>query len=91
MILHDDNKIKKTSREVFMSCYFRHMKDIFETLNIEITSNNKKTIDQAIHNIVGIAYKDCSATWKKVKEIIRSDDADKKNAFVSHIKKELGI
>ncbi len=74
-----------------MSCYFRHMKEVFESIGIEINAENKKDIDKAIHEIVGIEYKDCSHTWKKVKEIIKGDDADKKNEFVLNIKKELKI
>jgi hypothetical protein len=74
-----------------MSCYFRHMKDVFESIGIDINAENKKDIDKAIHKIVGTEYKDCSLTWKKVKEIIKGDDADKKNEFIFNMKKELNI
>ncbi len=72
-----------------MSCYFRHMKEFFEILHIDIDADNKKDIDQAIHKIVGIQYKDCSHVWEKVKEIIKGDDPDKKNEFIFNLKKEL--
>jgi hypothetical protein len=52
-----------------MSCYFRHMTDIFEEAGVSITPENKKDVDRKIHAIVGVEYKDCPATWRKVKEI----------------------
>ncbi|MBN1189235.1 MAG: hypothetical protein JXA46_05725 [Dehalococcoidales bacterium] len=51
-----------------MSCYFRHMNEIFAEAGIEITPANRKQIDQAIHRIVEVDYKDCPAAWKAVKQ-----------------------
>ena len=65
-----------------MSCYFRHMKDIFEEVGIEITPGNKKQIDQAIHRIVGTRYKECPVTWKKLKQEILNDE-QKRNDFIA--------
>ena len=73
-----------------MSCYFRHMKEIFSQAGIEITKDNKKDIDRAIHNIVDIDYKNCPDAWKKVKEIIKGDDEKKKAELVRRIKDEAG-
>jgi len=56
-----------------MSCYFRHIKDIFAEAGIEITPANKKKVDQIIHQMVGEEYKKCSKTWSKVKELIGVD------------------
>jgi hypothetical protein len=42
------------------------MKDVFSRAGIEVTKENKKALDRAIHSYVGIEYKDCSSTWKKV-------------------------
>ena len=53
-----------------MSCYFRHIKDILNKASIEVTSSNKKQLDRAIHDIVGVGYKDCPATWRKIREQI---------------------
>lgn len=58
-----------------MTCYFRHIQHIFKEAGIEITSENKRDIDKVIHNIVGIAYKNCSATWKLVKKELAEDEA----------------
>lgn len=51
-----------------MTCYFRHMKDIFSEIGIEPTKENKKDLDRKIHELLGVEYKNCSTTWKHVKE-----------------------
>ncbi|PVX26144.1 MAG: hypothetical protein CW691_02310 [Candidatus Bathyarchaeum sp.] len=68
-----------------MTCYFRHLNEIFKKAKITVTKENKKDIDKAIHSIVGIEYKNCSATWKEVKKII----AENETKFVSRLKEEL--
>ena len=50
-----------------MSCYFRHLKDIFDKAGIQVTSSNRKRLDQALHQIVGVEYKECPSAWKKLK------------------------
>jgi len=67
-----------------MSCYFRHMKTIMDEAGIEITLANKKQVDQAIHKAVGVGYKDCSATWKKIKQEILNDDI-KRQEFLKQL------
>lgn len=67
-----------------MSCYLRHIKDIVDEAGIVITPENKKQIDQAIHKAVGVAYKNCPATWKRIKEDIKGD-AEKRQALVKQL------
>ena len=50
-----------------MSCYFRHLKDVFAEAGIVVTPENKKELDQAFHHIVNVPYKECPVTWKKIK------------------------
>jgi len=57
-----------------MSCYFRHIKSILDAAGIEVTATNKKQIDHAIHQAVGVTYKDCPATWKRLKKQIISGE-----------------
>ena len=57
-----------------MSCYFRHIKDILDEAGIEVTPTNKKQIDHAINQVIGVTYKDCPATWKRLKKQIISDE-----------------
>jgi molecular chaperone GrpE (heat shock protein) len=68
-----------------MTCYFRHMKDVFDKAGVTVTKENKKDIDRAIHKIVGVDYKNCSATWKEVKKKMAED----KSGFVTTLKSEL--
>ena len=68
-----------------MSCYFRHLKGIFDEAGIELNSNNKKQIDQAIHQIVGANYKDCPGTWQRLKQQIMTDE-QKRQDFISKLR-----
>jgi hypothetical protein len=67
-----------------MTCYFRHLKDIFAKANIEVTKENRLDLDKVIHRIVGTRYKDCPATWKEVKKRIGEDE----EGFVALLKAE---
>jgi len=71
-----------------MSCYFRHMKDILEEVNVEVTPDNKKEIDRILHGVVGVEYKNCSPAWKKIKEMIKGDEESRED-FVIRLRKEL--
>ena len=71
-----------------MSCYFRHMKEILEEAGVEVTKENKKDIDRIIHGLVDVEYKNCSPTWKAVKEQIKIDDKTK-NHFIKMLNQEL--
>lgn len=56
-----------------MSCYFHHLKGVFSEAGIEVNAGNKKQLDQAIHRIAGINYKDCPSTWQSLKQGILAD------------------
>lgn len=71
-----------------MSCYFRHLKDLLDEAGVEVTPGNKRQIDQAIHKIVGVEYKDCPVAWKALKQII--SDEQKRRDFVEKLKATLG-
>ena len=58
------------------------MKDVFENAGVEVTKENRKDIDRKIHSIVGVEYKDCSATWREVKRRIAEDE----EAFVAELR-----
>jgi predicted Fe-Mo cluster-binding NifX family protein len=68
-----------------VSCYFRHLKDIFAEAGIEVTPANKKQIDRAIHQFVGINYKDCPATGRKLKEEVLTNEK-KRRELISTVK-----
>jgi len=65
-----------------MTCYFRHLKEIFKKAGIEVTSKNKREIDGVIRDIVNVKHEDCPATWREVKKRITEDEAE----FVSILK-----
>jgi hypothetical protein len=67
-----------------MSCYFRHMQGILDEAGIKITPANKKQVDQAIHKIVNVSYKNCPAAWEEIKLGIA--DAQKRKQFVEQLK-----
>jgi len=62
-----------------MSCYFRHMADVFAEAGVDLDEvkadkAKKRELDEKIHALVGMEYKDCSPTWKKVKEMLADDE-----------------
>ncbi len=70
-----------------MTCYFRHMKDIFNEIGVEPTKENKKDIDRKIHSILGVEYKNCSSTWKLVKVSL----AENREGFIQQLENELAF
>ena len=68
-----------------MSCYFRHLNEIFSEAGIEVTKENRKQLDQAIHQILETDYKNCPQTWAKLKKDIFSDK-DKRLEFIKRIR-----
>jgi len=68
-----------------MTCYFRHLREVFKKANVEVTSENKREIDRVIHNIVKVKYKNCSIVWREVKKKI----AENEEKFISALKEEL--
>jgi hypothetical protein len=60
------------------------MQDIFQEAGISVNPNNKKQIDRVIHQIVGVNYKDCSKTWKAVKQTFLFDE-QKRHEFVQKL------
>ena len=72
-----------------MSCYLRHIKDILDEAGIVVTPANRKQIDRLIHQVVGVTYKNCPATWKKIKEEIK-DDEEKRHVLAMRLQVAVG-
>jgi hypothetical protein len=70
-----------------MSCYFRHMQNIFDEAGIKVSSANKKDIDRAIHGIVNVSYKNCPDTWKAIK--MGTADPQARSEFIQKLKNAL--
>jgi hypothetical protein len=62
------------TKATILTCYFRHMKLIFEQIGIEVTPENKKEIDRKIHGLVGVPYKNCPEAWKAIKNRMAEDE-----------------
>jgi len=71
-----------------MSCYFRHIKNVLDEAGIVVTPSNKKQIDQAIHQMVGVTYKACPAAWKGLKQQIIGDE-QKRRDFIKKLQDAL--
>jgi len=67
-----------------MSCYFRHLQKIFAEAGIEVNPGNKKQLDRAIHDIVGVSYKDCPATWRKLKQEVLDNEPGRRD-FIARL------
>jgi hypothetical protein len=65
------------------------MKDVLEEVGVEVTNENKKEIDQIIHELVNVPYKQCSPAWKGVKDRIKTNDKTK-GLFVKELKNRFG-
>ena len=61
-----------------MSCYFRHMQDIFQEAGIQATKENKKELDRILHQLVDVAYKNCPQAWKEIKAFRENDKLRRK-------------
>ena len=68
-----------------MSCYFRHIKDLFDEAGVSPTPENKRCLDAAIHEALGVSYKDCSTTWAKVKVALK--EKRMRSKLISALKK----
>jgi hypothetical protein len=70
-----------------VSCYFRHLRDVLDEAGIEVTSANKKDVDRALHEIAGVAYKDCPSAWTNLKGQV-ANEADRA-AVVKKLRKAI--
>ncbi len=71
-----------------MSCYFRHLQELFAEVGISVDASHKKDVDRIIHETAGVGYKDCPAAWRAVKTQLQSD-AKTRAAFVKKLKTRL--
>lgn len=72
-----------------MSCYFRRMKDVLSEAGVEVTADNKKQVDQALHQIVGVTYKDCPAAWQALKQHVLADEG-KRQELIDKLRESIG-
>jgi len=58
-----------------MSCYTRHLGDLFALAGIENTKENRKRADGFIREIIAMTGEGCPVVWREVKTHLA--DADK--------------
>lgn len=58
-----------------MTCYFRHLGEVFKKAGIEVTKENRQKIDRVISDLVNVEYKNCPAAWREVKKRLAEDEA----------------
>ncbi len=58
-----------------LTCYFRHLNEVFKRAGIEVTSENRQKLDKIIHDLVNVPYKNCPGTWREVKKQLAKDEA----------------
>jgi hypothetical protein len=62
------------------------MKDVLDEAGVVLTKENRHDVDRMIHDLVDVAYKDCTPTWREVKGRIQEDPAERQ-AFVDALRR----
>jgi hypothetical protein len=72
-----------------MSCYFRHMNEVFAEAGIVITPQNRKLVDEAIHKLMETesGLHGCPATGRELKQVLA--DNKTRQEFIARLKAAL--
>jgi hypothetical protein len=65
-----------------MTCYTRHLKEVFDKAGIEFTEENKKQADKHFKQWLGKT--NCSETWKELKTLLA--DSAKKEEVIKNLR-----
>jgi len=65
-----------------MTCYTRHLKDIFDEAGVEFTKENRKQADKHFKKWLGKT--DCPEAWRELKT--RLSDSSKRREIVEKLK-----
>ena len=57
-----------------MSCYTRHLGDLFAAAGIENTKRNRKRADGFIREIIAMKEEGCPVVWREVKTRLADPD-----------------
>lgn len=57
-----------------MSCYTRHLGDLFAAAGIENTKGNRKRADGFIREIMAMKGEDCPVVWREIKSRLADPD-----------------
>ena len=59
-----------------MTCYLHHLESVLKKAGINVTPENRKELDKVIHELVAVNYKNCSSSWRQVKQRLAEDEDD---------------
>jgi hypothetical protein len=65
-----------------MTCYTRHLKEVFDKAGIEFTKENKRQADKHFKQWLGKT--NCSETWKELKTLLA--DSAKKEEVIKNLR-----
>lgn len=71
-----------------MSCYTRHLYELFQEVGMENTKANRKIMDGHIREALGMGGEGCPSVWKEVKA--RLDDVERRKDLVSRLRGLMG-
>ena len=71
-----------------MSCYTRHLNELFKEMGTEDTKANRKAMDGHIREALGMIGEGCPTVWKEVKA--RLDDDERREDLVSQLRELMG-
>ena len=49
------------------------MRELFEEIGVEVTKENRKEIDEILHEMLSVEYPNCAATWKLIRNRLKED------------------
>ncbi|MHA2083513.1 MAG: hypothetical protein ACXAB9_05530 [Candidatus Thorarchaeota archaeon] len=55
------------------------MIDLFDEIGVKVTKENRDAIDEILHGMLSVDYKNCAATWKLVRKRLKEDGPGFKN------------
>ena len=55
------------------------MIELFDDIGVKVTKENRDAIDEILHDMLSVDYKNCAATRKLVRKRLREDGSGFKN------------
>jgi len=69
-----------------LTCYFRHLEEVFQKAGISVTSENRREIGRVVQSVVKMEGKHCPDVWREVRKRIKENNAE----FVQELKHAWG-
>ena len=71
---------------MIMTCYFKNsrMVALFKDIGVVVTKDNKKAVDEILHEMLSVDYRNCAATRKMVIKKLEGDDSEGFKSRLQH-------